>query len=62
MSNGKEPTYCVVKASSKAAGAFLSIILAIGGAVTATYALKYLAKRLSNADEVSYQAGYEEDM
>ena len=60
MSSDKEPVYCVVRASSRASGAFLSIILAIGGAVTATYVLKYLAKRLSNADKVSHQVRYKE--
>ena len=44
----KEPAYCVVKTSSRAVGAITSIILAIGGAVTATYVVKYVAKRLSN--------------
>ena len=62
MSNDKEPNYCVVKASSRAASAFLSILLAIGGAVTATYSLKYLAGRLSKADEIRDQEGYEQDI
>ena len=62
MSKDKEPVYCVVKASSRGASAFLSIILAIGGAVTATYALKYVATRLSKADEVSPPVGYKEDI
>ncbi len=44
----KEPIYCVVKTSSRAVGAITSIILAIGGAVTATYVIKYVATRLSN--------------
>ena len=46
----KEPTICVIKTSSRAWGGILSILLAIGGAVTATYVLKYLAG-LRSADE-----------
>ncbi len=62
MSNDKELPYCVVKASTRAAGAFLSILLAVGGAVTATYGLRYLAKKLSNSDEISPSVGDEEDI
>ncbi len=49
----KHQVYCVVRTDSRALGAITSIILAIGGAVTATYALKYLAKRIGNTDEDS---------
>ena len=62
MDKDKKQVYCVVRTDNRALGAVTSIILAIGGAVTATYALKYIAKRLSNDDEVSHQAEYEEDI
>ena len=49
----KEPTICVIKTSSRAWGGILSILLAIGGAVTATYVLKYLAGLRSDTDEIT---------
>ena len=39
-----EPIYCVVKTTSKAWNVVSSLLLAIGGAVTAAYVVKYLAK------------------
>lgn len=62
MAKDNKQVYCVVKTDSRALGAVTSILLAIGGAVTATYALKYLAKRLGNTDEDSNEGGYEEDI
>ncbi len=55
MSTDKKQIYCVVKTDSRALGAVTSIILAIGGAVTATYVLKYIANRLSNANQTGYE-------
>jgi len=51
----KEPPYCVIKTSSRAWGGILSILLAVGGAVTATYALKYLSSLKSNTDDALQQ-------
>ena len=48
-----KPAYCVVKTSSRTWGGILSILLAIGGAVTATYVLKYIAGLRSDTDEIT---------
>ncbi len=44
----KEPVYCVIKTSNRALGGILSILLAVGGAVTATYMLKYISQLRNN--------------
>jgi len=48
-------SYCVIKTSSRAWGGILSILLAVGGAITATYVLKYLAGRSDTGNLTGYQ-------